>query len=229
MNAALDTGWYELEGVEPQEYALDPQGCVNEYMIAPYLYLDQPDSLRLDSIYSPPAQCYDSTDAFIEIFASGGNTISYSIDSLTFQASNEFYNVAPDSLYFPTITDENNCPAYYAPDFKPNNLVASDYTVDQDTLIIVEPKPMFINFITKDLTCNEYFDGEIEAVITGGNADPTVFLDGYSYEWSFDSTSAVNGQYGYFIDTLIRPDIDSLWAGTYSVYVEDYKGCYATA
>ena len=55
--------------------------------------------------------------------------------------------------------------------------------MDQDTLIIVEPKPMFINFITKDLTCNEYFDGEIEAVITGGNTDPTVFLDGYSYEW----------------------------------------------
>ena len=227
--AALDTGWYELKVSNLKNTLLDPQGCVNEYMIAPYLYLDQPDSLRLDSIYSLPAQCYDSTDAFIEIFASGGNTISYSIDSLTFQASNEFYNVAPDSLYFPTITDENNCPAYYAPDFKPNNLVASDYTVDQDTLIIVEPKPMFINFITKDLTCNEYFDGEIEAVITGGNADPTVFLDGYSYEWSFDSTSAVNGQYGYFIDTLIRPDIDSLWAGTYSVYVEDYKGCYATA
>ena len=66
-------------------------------MIAPYLYLDQPDSLRLDGIYSLPAQCYDSTDAFIEIFAPE-YAISYSIDS-TFQASNEFYNVAPDSLY----------------------------------------------------------------------------------------------------------------------------------
>lgn len=47
-------------------------GCVNEYMINPYYYVDQPDSLRLDSLYYIPVQCYDSVDAFVEFYASGG-------------------------------------------------------------------------------------------------------------------------------------------------------------
>jgi len=219
----LDTGWYHLKVTNLKNTIADPKGCVNEYMVNPYLYIDQPDSLRLDSVYSLPVQCFDSTDAYVQIFATGGNIISYSIDSLNFQVSDKFFNVAPDSLYFPTIKDDKNCTAYYWHNLqnKPD-----EWRTSQDTLIVVEPKPMFVNFITKDLTCNEEFDGEIQAVVTGGNIDSTVFLKGFTYEWSFDSTSAIKGQYGYFIDTLIRPDIDSLWAGTYSVYVEDYKGCW---
>ena len=222
----LDTGWYNLKVTNLKNTIADPQGCVNEYLTTPYHYIDQPDSLRLDSIYSLPAQCYDSTDAEVQLFVSGGNNITYSIDSLNFQASSEFLNVAPDSLYFPTIRDDNNCPVWYAPDFKYSNITYLDYVVDQDTLVITEPKPMFVNFVTKNLTCNEEFDGEIEALVTGGNADASVFLNGFTYEWSFDSITAIKGQYGYYIDTLIRPDIDSLWAGTYSVTVEDYKGCF---
>ena len=98
---------------------------------------------------------------------------------------------------------------------------------------------MFINFVTSDLQCNEVFDSSsIEVVIIGGNIDPNTSYDplnpatyrdslqGFVYEWSFDSTSAVQGQYGYFIDTLSWDRADSLWAGTYNLYVEDYKGCF---
>ena len=233
----LDTGWYHLKVTNLKNTVADPRGCVNEYVVNPYLYIDQPDSLRLDSVYSLPVQCYDSTDAFVQLFATGGNTIMYSIDSLNFQVSNKFMNVAPDD-YWPTIKDDKGCQAYYWQDhlavLTPAN-ESDDYTKGiQDTLVIDEPSPMFITFTTQDLTCNEEFDGQIIVNIVGGNVDSNTFpvsshldtLMGYTYEWSFDSTSAINAQYGYFIDTLSWDKADSLWAGTYSVYVEDYKGCF---
>ncbi|MDB4346681.1 Ig-like domain-containing protein [bacterium] len=235
--ASLDTGWYHLKVSNLKNTLQDPMGCVNEYMINPYYYVDQPDSLRLDSVYSLPAQCYDSTDAIVQLFASGGNTVMYSIDSLNFQVSDEFINVAPDD-YWPTIKDDKGCQAYYWQDNLAKltpSIERDDYTKGiQDTLVINEPSPMFITFKTKDLTCNEEFDGEIIVNITGGNVDSNTFpvsslldtLMGYTYEWSFDSASAINGQYGYFIDTLSWASAESLWAGTYNVYVEDYKGCF---
>ena len=224
--ANLDTGWYHLKVTNLKNTVADPMGCVNEYAINPYYYVDQPDSLRLDSVYFIPVQCYDSTDAFVEFYASGGNTISYSLDTLNFQASSLFENVPP-AEYFPMIEDDKNCTAYYY------HRAQRDYLKIKDSIEVEEPNPMFISFITENLQCNEIFDSSsIEVVIIGGNIDPNLgnthrdSLQGFVYEWSFDSTSAINGQYGYFIDTLSWDYADSLWAGTYNVYVEDYKGCF---
>ena len=230
--ASLDTGWYHLKVSNLKNTLQDPMGCVNEYMISPYHYIDQPDSLRLDSLYYIPVQCYDSTDAFVEFYASGGNNISFSLDTLNYQTGSLFENIAP-AEYFPTIEDDKNCPAYYY------HKAQKTYLDIRDSIEIEEPSPMFINFITTDLLCNEVFDSSsIEVVIIGGNIDPNTSYDpsnpatyrdslqGFVYEWSFDSTSAVQGQYGYFIDTLSWNTADSLWAGTYDLYVEDYKGCF---
>jgi gliding motility-associated-like protein len=230
--ASLDTGWYHLKVSNLKNTLQDPMGCVNEYMINPYYYVDQPDSLRLDSLYYIPVQCYDSTDAFVEFYASGGNNISYSLDTLNFQTGSLFENVGP-AEYFPTIEDDKNCPTYYY------HKAQKTYLDIRDSIEIEEPSPMFINFVTSDLQCNEVFDSSsIEVVIIGGNIDPNTSYDpnnpatyrdslqGFVYEWSFDSTSAVQGQYGYFIDTLSWNRADSLWAGTYNLYVEDYKGCF---
>jgi gliding motility-associated-like protein len=230
--ASLDTGWYHLKVSNLKNTLQDPMGCVNEYMISPYHYIDQPDSLRLDSLYYIPVQCYDSTDAFVEFYASGGNNISYSLDTLNYQTGSLFENIAP-AEYFPTIEDDKNCPAYYY------HKAQKTYLDIRDSIEIEEPSPMFINFVTTDLLCNEVFDSSsIEVVIIGGNIDPNTSYDpsnpatyrdslqGFVYEWSFDSTSAVQGQYGYFIDTLSWNVADSLWAGTYNLSVEDYKGCF---
>jgi gliding motility-associated-like protein len=230
--ASLDTGWYHLKVSNLKNTLQDPMGCVNEYMINPYYYVDQPDSLRLDSLYYIPVQCYDSVDAFVEFYASGGNNISYSLDTLNFQTGSLFENVAP-AEYFPTIEDDKNCPTYYY------HKAQKTYLDIRDSIEVEEPSPMFINFVTSDLQCNEVFDSSsIEVVIIGGNIDPNTSYDpnnpatyrdslqGFVYEWSFDSTSAIQGQYGYFIDTLSWDRADSLWAGTYNLYVEDYKGCF---
>ena len=230
--ASLDTGWYHLKVSNLKNTLQDPMGCVNEYMISPYHYIDQPDSLRLDSLYYIPVQCYDSTDAFVEFYASGGNNISFSLDTLNYQTGSLFENIAP-AEYFPTIEDDKNCPAYYY------HKAQKTYLDIRDSIEIEEPSPIFINFITTDLLCNEVFDSSsIEVVIIGGNIDPNTSYDpsnpatyrdslqGFVYEWSFDSTSAVQGQYGYFIDTMSWNAADSLWAGTYDLYVEDYKGCF---
>ncbi|MDA9199383.1 gliding motility-associated C-terminal domain-containing protein [Schleiferiaceae bacterium] len=239
--ASLDTGWYHLKVSNLKNTLQDPMGCVNEYMINPYYYVDQPDSLRLDSLYYIPVQCYDSVDAFVEFYASGGNNISYSLDTLNFQTGSLFENVAP-AEYFPTIEDDKNCPTYYYHKAHLNTttgVVEQTYLDIRDSIEVEEPSPMFINFVTSDLQCNEVFDSSsIEVVIIGGNIDPNTSYDplnpatyrdslqGFVYEWSFDSTSAVQGQYGYFIDTLSWDRADSLWAGTYNLYVEDYKGCF---
>ena len=44
--------------------------------------ITQPDSIRLDSIFTRPVTCWDSSNAILEIYASGGNGLFYSRDSV---------------------------------------------------------------------------------------------------------------------------------------------------
>jgi hypothetical protein len=44
--------------------------------------LNQPDSIRLDSVYTSPVSCWDSSNAILEIYATGGNGLEYTIDSI---------------------------------------------------------------------------------------------------------------------------------------------------
>ena len=194
-------------------YTRDTAGCqVHADTAIDYIIVQEPDLLSLDSVYiASQIQCYDSTDAIIELFASGGNIIEYSIDSLVFQDSSLFVGLGPDE-YWPTIRDNKGCESV-------NN---SRY----DSLELIEPNPIYINFLKEDLTCATDFTGSLEATLQGGNDDPTEPYDGWNYLWVFDSTSAQYGEKGYHLN-LHTPTMDSLWAGRYFLTVMDYKGCWA--
>ena len=193
-------------------YTRDTAGCqVHADTAIDYFIVQEPDQLSLDSVYiASQIQCYDSTDAIIELFASGGNIIEYSIDSLVFQDSSLFVGLGPDE-YWPTVRDNKGCPWE-------NN---SRY----DSLDLIEPNPIYINFTKENLTCATDFTGSIDAAVVGGNDDPTEPYDGWNYLWVFDSTSAQYGEMGYHLN-LHTPSMDSLWAGRYFLTVTDYKGCW---
>ena len=193
-------------------YTRDTAGCqVHADTAIDYFIVQEPDQLSLDSVYiASQIQCYDSTDAIIELFASGGNIIEYSVDSLVFQDSSLFMGLGPDE-YWPTVRDNNGCPWE-------NN---SRY----DSLELIEPNPIYINFTKENLTCATDFTGSIDATVVGGNDDPTEPYDGWNYLWVFDSTSAQYGEMGYHLN-LHTPSMDSLWAGRYFLTVTDYKGCW---
>ncbi len=71
---------------------------------------------------------------------------------------------------------------------------------------ITEPDPLAVTSDVTDLRCYQIPEGAISLLVTGGNP-------GYSYQWSNGETTA---------------NITGLPAGTYSVQVEDTKGCIAT-
>ncbi len=68
---------------------------------------------------------------------------------------------------------------------------------------ISEPDPLLVTSDVTDLLCYQVPEGEIEINVTGGTP-------GYSYHWSNGETTA---------------DVGGLPAGTYTVQVEDSKGC----
>ncbi len=71
---------------------------------------------------------------------------------------------------------------------------------------IIEPDPLVITSDVTNLRCYQIPEGKITTIVTGGNPS-------YSYQWSNRETTG---------------DIAGLLADTYSVQVEDSKGCIAT-
>ena len=193
-------------------YTRDTAGCETHLDTAiDYYIVQEPDQLKLDSVYIvSQVQCYDSTDAIIQLWASGGNIIEYSVDSLSFQDSALFVGLGPDE-YWPTIRDNKGC----------EWINESRY----DSLDLIEPNPIYVNFTTEDLFCANDFNGEISATVQGGNWDSTEINYGWNYLWVYDSTTAEYGQNGYHLN-LHNPVMDSLWAGDYFLTVNDYKGCW---
>ena len=193
-------------------YTRDTAGCqVHHDTAIDYVVVHEPDLLTLDSVYiASKIQCYDSTDAVIKLWASGGNSISYSIDSLSFSKTKLFDSVGPGE-YWPTLSDSKGC------DWGNR----SRY----DSLELIEPDPIYVNFVKENLLCANDFNGSIEALIQGGNWDSTEFNFGWDYTWVFDSTTAQYGQKGYHLNEHVNV-IDSLWAGDYVLTATDYKGCF---
>ncbi|MDA9217904.1 gliding motility-associated C-terminal domain-containing protein [Schleiferiaceae bacterium] len=195
-------------------YTRDTAGCeVHRDTSIDYFIVQEPDMLTLDSVHVvTQIQCYDSTDAIIQLWASGGNIIEYSVDSLNFQSSALFTGLGPDE-YWPTIRDNKGC----------DWMNSSRY----DSLELIEPDPIYVNFITEDLLCASDFTGKVTATLQGGNWDSTEINYGWNYLWVYDSTTAEYGQKGYHLN-LHNPIMDSLWAGDYFLTATDYKGCFLT-
>ena len=209
--STLDSGWYRYEASVLSPSASDANNrCLSYQPLPQFLYLTEPEQLQLDSVHvQKPITCFDSTNAIIQVWGSGGNTLSYSVDSVNFQDSVLFYDLPPGK-YWPKVTDENNC--------------QMENRFSADSIMIDEPDPIYLNPVVTNLTCKNDFSGEIEMNIVGGNWDSTEADFGWFYDYQFDTTSAIDGELGYYL-TAHDSIQDSLWAGTYVVYAYDYRGC----
>lgn len=140
--------------------------------------------LKIDSNQIIPVSCYGNTDGQAKIFVSGGSTpyqVKWS-DPLG-QVGNLANRLATGS-YFINITDAKGC------------------TI-QHQILITSPLPLQMNVQTRNLTCLNKNDGDIEVFPDGGSQP-------YQILWSDNAT--------------LKKRID-LAAGDYSVTLTDANKC----
>ena len=128
------------------------------------IVLNQPDSAIVDSIYSRNATCFDSTNGVIEILASGGNKLEYTLDTLTMPYSGQTYwdNLSHGDTSYVTVIDSNLCHIEYKTKRR----------------IIFDSLPTFSvngSVITKAL-CFGDSTGRLEILVTGGHG-PILNID----------------------------------------------------
>ena len=130
------------------------------------------------------ATCYGGNDASIVATVTGGvPPFQYSLGGGLSQASGTFSNLTAGT-YFIDVTDINGCSS-------------------NQTVIITEPNPLFVNAFSTDISCFGYCDGSAFSMPSGGTPP-------YSYLWS-------NGN--------ITDNISGLCAGAYVVNITDANNC----
>jgi hypothetical protein len=207
----LTPGWYQYKASVLSPTIDDANNrCAFYTDRSTFIYINEPAEVTLDSVHVlQDIQCYDSTNAVVQLWGNSDYKLTYSIDSINFQDSSYFYNLPPGE-YWPTVRDENGCPW------------TNNYSLD--SIVLIEPDPIYLSVSASDLLCFEDFSGVLELEVTGGNYDSTEIEYGWTYDYLFDTTSAINGQLGYYLTEHLSIE-DSLWAGKYVLHAEDFKGC----
>ncbi|MBS1685967.1 MAG: gliding motility-associated C-terminal domain-containing protein [Bacteroidetes bacterium] len=175
----------------PNIYAvtvIDVNGCSASTSV---LIID-PTPLSLSHVFTNPS-CAFSGNGTINMIPTGGTpgyTFTWAGGPFTGAAAT---NVSAGT-YHVTVTDAHGCMAY-------------------DSIVVVDPLPMYISGIPKDVTCKNYQDGAVIATGYGGTLP-------YSYQWHYDS---LNGNLG-----PITKDIFQLSGGDYYLVITDANNCTAS-
>ena len=129
--------------------------------------------------------CNGFTDGGVVATANGGATpnYQYSLSGGVSQTNGTFSNLT-SGTYFIDVTDINGCSS-------------------NQTVIITEPNPLFVNAFSTDISCFGYCDGSAFSMPSGGTPP-------YSYLWS-------NGN--------ITDITSGLCAGAYVVNITDANNC----
>ncbi|MEM7160985.1 MAG: gliding motility-associated C-terminal domain-containing protein [Bacteroidota bacterium] len=186
----LEAGTYSLN-------VQDANLCVSDTMV----FLNEPDSILLEIVTSPPL-CSYSDEGSIALTNLGG-TPNFAFDwtgpnGFT-SMDQDLFNLFPGE-YMLTVTDLNLCV--------------------EDTLIsILAPDTIQVDFTVMNSTCGN-MDGSVTATASGG----TVVAD-YTYQW-FDAamtgignTNSING-FGAGVYTLVTMD-DNMCSDTSMVTISD--------
>lgn len=122
--------------------------------------IEEPEEVRIDSIFTTDITCFGYNNGKIEVFASGGDSIfRYSVDSgLTYQSNLAFDSLAP-GFYNITIIDQSLC------------RVDSFATLVEPPIVEVSTNTDSVKVCVS--TCTDLI-----ATASGGNGGP------YTYSWS---------------------------------------------
>jgi len=139
------------------------------------------------SVFISNVSCNGYSDGGIVATATGGATpnYQYSLGGGLSQNNGTFSNLTAGT-YFIDVTDINGCSS-------------------NQTVIITEPNPLFVNAFSTDISCFGYCDGSAFCMPSGGTSP-------YSYLWSGGNT-------------IVTDNISGLCAGAYVVNITDANNC----
>jgi gliding motility-associated-like protein len=175
----------------------DALSCPAYSRVLRNITITEPDQLKVDAIDKEEVTCNSFDDGIIELSVSGG-TISYDYkltsDTDTINQNQPVFIGLSANTYTISVIDSFACPLTYSPG------LSQAVKIDQpDTIIVRQINPT-------DITCNNFNDGKIEIIATGGN-DPL--------EYSIDFGAS------YFLAN----EFNNLVAGVYNINVSDSNNC----
>jgi len=165
-------------GTPPLSYTLQPDGITNSTgffdwldagvytvmvtdsnlcaaAVTPDITILNPDEIIIDSTHFVDNTCFDTINATISVYASGGTgNLYYTLwpAGTPTQTNNGVFTGLSPGTYFVTVTDDNNCPADTSIDFTVTN-----------------PPPISILSVqSTDVSCHDSTNGTITVIASGG-------------------------------------------------------------
>ncbi len=163
----------------------DANGCSASTSVA----IIDPTPLSLSHVFANPT-CSFAGNGTINMIPTGG-TPGYTYQWVGGPYSGSSATNVSAGSYYITVTDAHGCRAY-------------------DSVVVVDPLPLYISGTPKQVTCNGYQDGSVIATGYGGTLP-------YNYQWHFDSLTGPLGP--------ITKDIFQLSGGDYYLVITDANNC----
>jgi gliding motility-associated-like protein len=169
-----------LDSVSSALYSIEIRDD-NMCLLTAQAFIDQPDSIKVQSVLSKDAKCYRSADGEISVAASGGTGLLYSIDGgATFQIPSAF-GMLDTGAYQVAITDANGCVSYPSGPFG---------------IQINEPDSFFVSGSSiKNIDCFGNATGSIVIQASGGNLLEYSIDNGTTWQLDPAFDSLVAGTY----------------------------------
>jgi gliding motility-associated-like protein len=165
----------------------DGNGCSASTSVV----ITNPSALSLSHVLTNP-RCNAGNDGSITMIVAGGTAgYTFTWSGPGAPLSGNIANNVQAGTYHVTVTDAHRCTA-------------------TDSIVVLDPAPMYISGIPKDVTCAGNHDGAVIATGYGGTQP-------YSYEWHYDSLAGNPGP--------ITKDFLQLSGGDYYLIITDANNC----
>jgi gliding motility-associated-like protein len=153
--SGLDSGTYTVT-------VYDQFGCNRSFT----QQVGTPKAIKVTQISKLDLTCFGNSSGRITVSATGGNTLSYRLNTST-AGSNSTFNSLAAGEYTVTVSDNKNCDVNYQ--------VAR-------TIQLTQPDQLIVESIDVDsVSCRNYTDGSIQIFASGGNLKKYSINNGISF------------------------------------------------